>query len=81
MLSAAVVRTTSLPQGALVPVLGQGTWGMAEGKHPRSAEILALRTGLDFGITLIDTAEMYADGGTERLVSPLIASFAWLLIQ
>ncbi len=72
MLSAAVVRTTALPQGELVPALGQGTWGMAEGKHPISEEITALRTGLDLGITLIDTAEMYADGGAEQLVGEAI---------
>ena len=72
MLSAAVVRTTALPQGELVPALGQGTWGMAEGKHPISEEISALRTGLDLGITLIDTAEMYADGGAEQLVGEAI---------
>lgn len=72
MLSAAVVRTTALPQGELVPALGQGTWGMAEGKHPMSEEISALRTGLDLGITLIDTAEMYAHGGAEQLVGEAI---------
>lgn len=72
MLSAAIVRTTALPQGELVPALGQGTWGMAEGKRPRSEEILALRTGLDLGLTLIDTAEMYAEGGAEELVGEAI---------
>jgi diketogulonate reductase-like aldo/keto reductase len=72
MLSASVVRTTALPQGELVPALGQGTWGMAEGKHPKSEEISALRTGLDLGMTLIDTAEMYADGGAEQLVGESI---------
>jgi diketogulonate reductase-like aldo/keto reductase len=45
---------------------------MAERKHPRSEEILALRTGLDFAISLIDTAEMYADGGAEQLVGEAI---------
>jgi diketogulonate reductase-like aldo/keto reductase len=72
MLSAAVVRTTALPQGELVPALGQGTWGMGEGKHPVSEEISAVRTGLDLGMTLIDTAEMYADGGSEQLVGEAI---------
>jgi diketogulonate reductase-like aldo/keto reductase len=72
MLSAAVVRTTALPQGELVPILGQGTWGMAEGKHPTNEEISALRTGLDFGMRLIDTAEMYADGAAEQLVGEAI---------
>jgi diketogulonate reductase-like aldo/keto reductase len=72
MLSATVIRTTTLPLGEAVPVLGQGTWGMAEGKHSRDDEIAALRTGLDLGMTLIDTAEMYADGGAERLVADAI---------
>lgn len=72
MLSATAVRTTTLPSGEAIPVLGQGTWGMAEGKHSRDDEITALRTGLDLGMTLIDTAEMYADGGAERLVGDAI---------
>ncbi len=73
MLSATAVRSTKLPSGEAVPVLGQGTWGMAEGKHPRTDEIQALRLGLDFGMTLIDTAEMYAGGGAEQLVGEAIA--------
>jgi diketogulonate reductase-like aldo/keto reductase len=72
MLSATVIRTTTLPLGEAVPVLGQGTWGMAEGKHSRDDEIAALRTGLDLGMTLIDTAEMYADGGAEKVVAEAI---------
>lgn len=72
MLSAAVVRSTTLPQGEAVPALGQGTWGMAEGRHSRDEEITALRTGLDLGMTLIDTAEMYANGGAEQLVGEAI---------
>ena len=72
MLSAAVVRSTTLPQGEAVPALGQGTWGMAEGRHSRDEEVTALRTGLDLGMTLIDTAEMYADGGAEQLVGEAI---------
>src|ERR1700716_3766677 len=73
MLSATAVRTTTLPSGEAVPVLGQGTWGMAEGKHPREQEVQALRVGLDLGITLIDTAEMYANGGAESLVGEAIS--------
>ena len=73
MLSMTAVRTTSLPSGEAVPVLGQGTWGMAEGKHARAEEIQALRVGLDLGLTLIDTSEMYANGGAERLVGEAIA--------
>ncbi len=67
------IRTTKLPSGKAVPVLGQGTWHMGEGKHSREQEIRALQTGLDLGMDLIDTAEMYADGGAEELVGEAIA--------
>jgi diketogulonate reductase-like aldo/keto reductase len=68
MKTAIAMRTTKLPSGEAVPVLGQGTWHLAEGRHPREEEIRALQTGLDLGMVLIDTAEMYADGGAEELV-------------
>jgi diketogulonate reductase-like aldo/keto reductase len=67
------VRTVALPSGEAVPVLGQGTWGMGEKKSRRADEIAALRLGLDLGMTLIDTAEMYGDGGAEEVVSEAIA--------
>jgi diketogulonate reductase-like aldo/keto reductase len=67
------VRTTSLPSGEAVPVLGQGTWGMAEEAARRADEIAALRLGVDLGMTLIDTAEMYASGGAEELVAEALA--------
>ena len=72
-MSANVIRTTRFPSGEAVPILGQGTWGLAEDAHPRKDEIAALRLGLDLGMTLIDTAEMYADGGAEELVAEAIA--------
>jgi diketogulonate reductase-like aldo/keto reductase len=72
MLSATLIRTTQLPSGEAVPVLGQGTWGLAEGKHDRDQEIRALRLGLELGMSLIDTAEMYANGETEKLVGEAI---------
>ena len=72
MLSATAIRSTHLPSGEAVPVLGQGTWGLAEGKHDRDQEIKALRLGLELGMSLIDTAEMYADGETEKLVGEAI---------
>ncbi len=62
------VPTTKLPSGEAVPVLGQGTWTMAENPARRRDEIAALRLGLDLGLTLVDTAEMYADGASETLV-------------
>jgi diketogulonate reductase-like aldo/keto reductase len=67
------VRTTTLPAGESVPVLGQGTWSMGEDQQNAPAEVAALRVGLDLGLTLIDTAEMYADGGAESVVGEAIA--------
>jgi diketogulonate reductase-like aldo/keto reductase len=66
------IRTTQLPSGEDVPVLGQGTWHMAEDARRRKDEIAALRAGLDLGMTLIDTAEMYAEGEAEVLVGEAI---------
>ena len=71
--SAHGVRTTRLPSGETIPSLGQGTWGMAEDARRRKDEVAALRVGIDLGMTLIDTAEMYADGGAEVLVGEAIA--------
>lgn len=66
------MKTIRLPDGTTVPALGQGTWMMAEDRRARSEEIVALRGGIDLGLTLIDTAEMYADGESERLVGAAI---------
>ena len=63
------MRTVTLPGGETVPALGQGTWYMGERKTAARAEADALRLGIDLGMTLIDTAEMYADGGAEEVVS------------
>ncbi|MBG0741504.1 aldo/keto reductase [Paeniglutamicibacter antarcticus] len=63
----------SLPSGEGVPRLGQGTWYMGDDDGTRAAEIRTLRTGLDLGLTLIDTAEMYGDGRAEELVGGAIA--------
>ena len=73
ILPTSAVRTIKLPSGDVVPALGQGTWHMAEHPQRRQQEIRALRSGLDLGMTLIDTAEMYADGGAEELVGDAIA--------
>src|SRR5262249_52340292 len=67
------VRTTALPSGEQVPVLGQGTWHMGEDAASRSQEVAALRAGIDLGLTLIDTAEMYANGEAETVVAEAIA--------
>jgi diketogulonate reductase-like aldo/keto reductase len=66
------IRRVPLPGGETVPSLGQGTWHMAEDPSAREAEISALQLGLDLGLTLIDTAEMYANGGAETLVGEAI---------
>ncbi|MCO5064085.1 MAG: aldo/keto reductase [Rhizobiaceae bacterium] len=63
------LRTTKLPSGESVPVLGQGTWNMGNDPRRRRAEADALRLGLDLGVTLLDTAEMYAEGGAEEVVA------------
>jgi len=66
------VKTTRLPSGHEIPVLGQGTWRMGESPSQRAAEVAALRYGLDLGLTLIDTAEMYGEGGAELVVGEAI---------
>ena len=66
------MRTLQLPGGEPVPVLGQGTWGMGEDARRRSVEAAALRHGLDLGLTLIDTAEMYGEGGAEEVVGEAV---------
>jgi diketogulonate reductase-like aldo/keto reductase len=67
------MRYLRLPSGEELPVLGQGTWGMGERGSDRAAEVAALRHGLDLGICLIDTAEMYGDGGAEEVVGEAIS--------
>jgi diketogulonate reductase-like aldo/keto reductase len=72
-MSVTTMRTVELPSGETMPVLGLGTWHLGEGRHPPQVEIDALRTGLDLGMALVDTAEMYGDGATETLVGRAIA--------
>jgi len=62
-----------LPSGSRIPVLGQGTWNMGEDKRRHADEVAALKLGIDLGMTLIDTAEMYASGGAETVVADAIA--------
>ncbi len=66
------MRTVALSDGKRVPVLGQGTWRMGESKSARAREVAALRLGIELGINLIDTAEMYGDGGAEEIVAEAI---------
>jgi len=62
------MNTIRFPDGTQVPALGQGTWQMAKRPAQRAEELAALRAGVELGLTLIDTAEMYANGESERLV-------------
>ncbi|MCW2640577.1 MAG: aldo/keto reductase [Dactylosporangium sp.] len=73
MTTASAIHSVDLPSGEPIPILGQGTWGMAEDARRRDDEIAALRLGVDLGMTLIDTAEMYADGGAEGLIGEALA--------
>jgi len=69
----AATAAVKLPDGTTVPALGQGSAGLAQGRHPEAAEQEALRTGLSLGMTLIDTAEIYGDGRSEKLIGEVIA--------
>lgn len=63
----------ALPDGRVVPALGQGTWNIGDDPRRRADEVAALRAGLDAGLTMIDTAEMYGGGRSEQLVGEAIA--------
>jgi len=67
------MRSLQLPSGQTIPVLGMGTWRMGENARNRETEINALRHGLELGLSLIDTAEMYGDGGAEEVIAQAIA--------
>lgn len=67
------IASVTLPSGETVPALGQGTWKMGEYARLRADEVRALRAGIDLGMTLIDTAEMYADGVAEDVTGEAIA--------
>ena len=67
------MKTVELPDGKQVPALGQGTWRMGENSKLHADEVAALRLGIDLGMTLIDTAEMYGEGGAEKVVADAIA--------
>jgi diketogulonate reductase-like aldo/keto reductase len=66
------MKTVSFPSGREVPALGLGTWNMGEDARRRPQEIAALRRGLELGMTLIDTAEMYGEGAAEELIGEAI---------
>jgi diketogulonate reductase-like aldo/keto reductase len=66
------MKAIALAGGESVPMLGQGTWRMGESTRGRDSEVAALRLGIELGMTLIDTAEMYGDGGAETVVADAI---------
>ncbi|MBJ7220719.1 MULTISPECIES: aldo/keto reductase [unclassified Brenneria] len=66
------MRDVSFPDGTKVPAVGQGTWYMGENSRTKDQEVKALQAGIDQGMTLIDTAEMYAEGGAEIVVGEAI---------
>ncbi len=68
-----MARQVRLPDGEIVPALGQGTWNLGESAATRAEELATLRLGLDLGLRLIDTAEMYGEGRSEELVGEAIA--------
>jgi diketogulonate reductase-like aldo/keto reductase len=68
-----VIRRPFGPSGVAVPVIGQGTWRMGEEPGRRKDEVSALRLGIELGMAHVDTAEMYGDGGAERVVGAAIA--------
>jgi len=67
------MRQVTLPDGTRVPALGLGTWRMGEKVREAEAEVRALAAGLDRGLAMIDTAEMYGEGGAESVVGRAIA--------
>lgn len=67
------MNTVTMRSGSVIPTLGQGTWNMGEDPARRQAEIGALQLGMDLGMTLIDTAEMYGEGGAEEVVGAAVA--------
>ena len=66
-------RKVRFRDGTTVPAIGQGSWHLAQGRHPEAVEEDALRIGLSLGMRLIDTAELYGEGRAESLISHVIA--------
>ena len=71
---AAPIPTLRLPAGIDMPIYGIGTWRMGESARVRAVEVKAVRHGIESGVTLIDTAEMYGDGEAERIVADAVGT-------
>jgi diketogulonate reductase-like aldo/keto reductase len=72
-MSVLTTRAVELSSGEAIPALGMGSWHLGQGRHPPEVEIEAIQTGLDVGMTVVDTAEMYGSGESERLIGKAIA--------
>ena len=68
------MKHVELPGGEHIPGLGQGTWHMGDKRREREREVAAVRAGIDAGLTLIDTAEMYGEGEAERIVGEAVGN-------
>jgi diketogulonate reductase-like aldo/keto reductase len=68
-----MIPTAKLPDGAKIPAFGIGTWRMGERRQDRASEVAAIRLAVELGVTLIDTAEMYGEGGAEEAIAEAIA--------
>jgi Aldo/keto reductases, related to diketogulonate reductase len=76
------MKTIQFRDESPLPAIGQGTWYMGENAAQRRVEVAALQAGLDLGLKLIDTAEMYAEGGAEEVVGEALRGRreqAWLV--
>ena len=71
---AATIPSLRLPAGIDMPAYGIGTWRMGESARVRAAEVNAVRHGIESGVTLIDTAEMYGDGEAESIVADAVGA-------
>ena len=67
------MNSLNLPDGSAVPALGLGTWRMGESRAGRASEVAAVRSAIEIGYRLIDTAEMYGEGGAEQVVGQAVA--------
>lgn len=67
------MKTVKLPSGETLPALGQGLWNMGDNRTTRAEEIASIRLGMDLGLTLVDTAEMYGNGRSEELLAEALA--------
>lgn len=72
-MTASAMRAVTLPDGTAAPALGLGTWYLGEDPGSTDVQLDALRTGIDLGLRLVDTAEMYGDGAAEELVGRAVA--------